>query len=448
MEQQAYSQKANIRAFQQDAINRYRNPDPWSFLANIAGGMSASKSTNLAQAFGYGVAQASNTQDAAKEKALADYDALAKEEETINNNLDLMHYRNATALGTVLDRQSGLQQTNLTKLQDQRNKLLADQNKVAKELNAKTPFEILSNQDDFDARAIQESRAYVQRLHPEWNTQRVTMEERALGLLSQAGDPFDSTKYKSALDQLNDKHKDIAGQVTVAPKAPAYTPQQLDMWVEAANKDPHALWSIPDKKAIPAVQAEMQKRGYAVPTIQADKELAKQAALSTTALMHVDNVARYAADPWFQQNVIGPVEGRIQKGLSISGFDVPGATQQQTREVQNFLSSMTYLFLREGRSLFGGRPPEKLMAELQRTSPAPQMAPARLMGALDAVRQAANIAITADRAYMYGGTSARPIVAVPSAGRTGVDQKSGRKVMTPGAGQPWYYMDDGSELKR
>jgi hypothetical protein len=223
MEQQAYSQKANIRAFQQDAINRYRNPDPWSFLANIAGGMSASKSTNLAQAFGYGVAMASNAQDTAKEKALADYDALAKEEETINNNLDLMHYRNATTLGTVLDRQSGLQQTNLTKLQEQRNKLLADQNKVAKELNAKTPFEILSNQDDFDARAIQESRAYVQRLHPLWNTQRVTMEERALGLLSQAGDPFDSTKYPSALDQLNDKHKDIAGQVTVAPQAAAGT---------------------------------------------------------------------------------------------------------------------------------------------------------------------------------------------------------------------------------
>jgi hypothetical protein len=149
----------------------------------------------------------------------------------------------------------------------------------------------------------------------------------------------------------------------------------------------------------------MVANGERVPVQKPNKQLQDMAATSTVALKHVENVRRFSNDPWFQANVLGPVEGRIAKGEEIAGIDVPGATEEQTKQVQNFLTSLNYLFFREGRPLFGGRPPERLMEMLKKTSPSPQMSPARFNGAMDAVQQSANMAIQAHRDWMFGSNA-------------------------------------------
>jgi hypothetical protein len=102
----AQMKKATLQPFLQDAINRYAHPSPWSFLANIAAGMNHSGSALLPAMFAEGVGRATTQREADQEKALSDWDALNKQGETIDNNVDMLHERLGTAVGNMIERQS------------------------------------------------------------------------------------------------------------------------------------------------------------------------------------------------------------------------------------------------------------------------------------------------------------------------------------------------------
>ncbi len=175
-------------------------------------------------------------------------------------------------------------------------------------------------------------------------------------------------------------------------------------------KDNPDLWfdkELQEKGLKPLIRRELVSRGEPVPIRKPDAQMNTTAQSATMSLQHVQQVREMLQDPDIQK-VLGPIEGRIQKGEQLVGMDIPGATPEQTQKIQKFLTSVNYLFFREGRPLFGGRPPEKLMQELKATSPSPQMAPSRFAGALDAVEQGANIAINARKNWIYGANGQIP----------------------------------------
>jgi soluble lytic murein transglycosylase-like protein len=189
--------------------------------------------------------------------------------------------------------------------------------------------------------------------------------------------------------------------------APAIDPQVVKNRTDSVVKEPAAYFDLkPDMQS--AVGTELINRGARVPVQKPNKTLQDQAASSTLALSHVGNVRNLVQDPFIQQYVLGPLEGRLMQGLETTGMDIPGATEAQNRKVQNFLTSVNYLFFREGRPLFGGRPPERLMEQLHKTSPGPTMSPARFNGAMDAVEQSARMAIQANHDWIYGGPAQPP----------------------------------------
>jgi hypothetical protein len=175
--------------------------------------------------------------------------------------------------------------------------------------------------------------------------------------------------------------------------------------------------------------------------------LRDQSALGGLTLMHADRVANWAQDPWMQNNVFGPWMGRVAKGEEKIGMDalpLQNATQQQTRDAQDLLTSLEYLRMREGKGLLGGRPAAQLMQELRTTSPNVNMSVNRFLGSLDGLRASASMAQQYDKEYMYGG---HPIAGVPMGGRTATD-KSGRQVVQAAPGRPWFYMDSGEEVQK
>jgi hypothetical protein len=64
---------------------------------------------------------------------------------------------------------------------------------------------------------------------------------------------------------------------------------------------------------------------------------------------------------------------------------------------------MEYLFAGEGKTIFGGRAPQKLMEGLQRVSAQPKMSMDMINGALDAANNSADNRIRTTVAGQFGG---------------------------------------------
>jgi hypothetical protein len=106
LDQVASMRKATIQQLQADALQRYQHPDMGSFLANIARGMNHSGSVNLPAMFAEGVGLATSQRNADRERALSDFDALSKESETIDNNIDLLRQHMGGSISTFLEHQA------------------------------------------------------------------------------------------------------------------------------------------------------------------------------------------------------------------------------------------------------------------------------------------------------------------------------------------------------
>ena len=85
LQQERAASIAQLQALRQDAVNRYRNPSPWEFLANIGAGMGASKQLSLPLMFAQGVGAAWQARDEQQDKALTEANALQKQIESIQD---------------------------------------------------------------------------------------------------------------------------------------------------------------------------------------------------------------------------------------------------------------------------------------------------------------------------------------------------------------------------
>lgn len=116
---------------------------------------------------------------------------------------------------------------------------------------------------------------------------------------------------------------------------------------------------------------------------------------ATGALNQVDNVRSMLATPFIRDN-IGAIAGRIKEGESALGGDTIGKTPEERTAEQRFLSDLNQLLVWETRTAAGGtRPAHQLFALMKQTSPRASMGPDQIEGALQAVEDNANTAISA-----------------------------------------------------
>lgn len=449
LSQQADMRAATINQLQAQVLQRYQNPSPWEFLGNIAAGMGSSRSLSLPMMFGQGVGLAWQARDADQQRQMQDYDTLEKMREGIYNNVESERGRMGQTLAALLEHQAGVTENNRKILESQLNTAQGEQDKLKKMLVPTSKFEAFYNPEDYAKEDYDRAAAAVAATH-KWNPNQMQMERAATQALAQRNTPYQvGGQYGSAYDQFMAMYPKEAQALDV--KAAKYSPDDIASYAKTVNTAPDALYDakVVPKDAVTAVRAYMNGNNMQVPVRPPNKTLHDMAAASGLTLQHVDRVAQFAQDPWMQQNVFGPVFGRWAKGEQKVGMDqldptaLKNATPQQTRDTQDLLTSLNYLFMREGRSLFGGRPPQMLMQHLLETSPSANMSVNRFLGSIDGVRASANMAIKQDRDYMF---NEQPISAVPAGARVAVDA-GGRQVVQVAPGQPWHYMDSGEEYK-
>jgi hypothetical protein len=441
LSQQADTRAATINQLQGEILQRYHKPSPWDFLSNIAAGMGASKSLSLPLMFGEGVGLATKRQDEQQQQQISDYDALEKMRQGLYTGVE-------TERGRLLEHQATIQQANRKLLEDQLTKLNTEQDKWKQKLIPTNKLEPLSNKDDYPSEDFERALTLQANAHG-WNKDRQNMERNAIQALAARGDQWQpGGVYGSAYDQFLAKYPKEAN--TLDAKASKYSPEDIASYAKGVNVAPGGLF---DAKVVPKdaqndVRRYMLTNGMRIPVKPPNKMLADQAALGGLTLMHADRVGNWAQDPWMQKNVFGPWMGRVEKGEEKIGMDalpIPGnATQQQTRDAQDLLTSLEYLRMREGKGLLGGRPAAQLMHDLRVSSPNVSMTVNRFLGSLDGLRASAKMAVDYDKEYMYGG---HPIAGVPMGGRTATD-KSGRQIVQAAPGRPWFYMDSGEEVQK
>lgn len=445
MSRQADTRAATINQLQGEILQRYHNPSPWEFLANLSAGMGASGSLNLAGAFGQGVGLAWQRRDQQQQQAMQDYDALEKMREGIYGQVENERGRMGQTLAGLLEHQAGITDANRKSLQDELNRATAQQDKLKQSLVPTNKFEAYFNQEDHTPEEINAAKQAWGQAH-NMNAQRLQAETNAVGILAKLGDPFvPNGQFATAYDQVVQKHPEQAKALLAKPDK--YSPDDIALLAKGVVAAPDTLYDpkVVPKDAVTAVRSYMAQNNMQTPVRPPNKTLHDMAASSQLTLDHVNRVRQIASDPWIVQNVLGPFMGRVAKGEEKIGMDefpiLKTATPQQTRDTQDLLTSLNYLFMREGRSLFGGRPPQMLMQHLLETSPSVNMGVSRFLGSMDGVEASAKMAVGRDRAYMF---NANPISAIPPGARL-AHTPDGRQVMQAAPGQPWYFMDNSDE---
>lgn len=192
-------------------------------------------------------------------------------------------------------------------------------------------------------------------------------------------------------------------QITNVNTQEANDPATIKYYVDQMKTNPDIFHDLQSKNAGLAVRVaqEWSKQTNLPQPIQLDAQTRTMESGSQNALQHVANVRKLLADPDIQKR-LGPLLGRLGNVEQDVGSTV-GLTDEEAQKAQDLRASLTYLFLREGKALFGGRPPEKLMEHLMSTSPKVSEDVPMINGALKAIERSAKSAISTAEKQRFGG---------------------------------------------
>lgn len=132
---------------------------------------------------------------------------------------------------------------------------------------------------------------------------------------------------------------------------------------------------------------------------------------SIISLNHVAALTQLLANPVIQKRM-GSWNGRVGDIEQAVGSTV-GLSPADARAIQDFRTRITYLFAQEGKAVFGGRPPQKLMDDLKKSSPNMKMGLPLFQGALDAVKGMGELNIKSTDDYRFNKRSITPPPGAP-----------------------------------
>ncbi len=265
----------------------------------------------------------------------------------------------------------------------------ANQMEVTPELAASLPELHLTPNTFMDARHIPLAIAHLQYL------QSANEKAREFGL-------------KEA-DSISEKEKDrnlrlALAQLTAANKdKKGLEPEELEANHKSVMDNPDSFASLrPEEKTKERVK--LQAEGLPAPTPAGPEQLRTEN-FARRAINSISTVRDLLSNPKTADIIkkrTGMALGRLGDLEQLAG-DTSGLTDEESRVLQNFRSSVRYLTFQEGKSLFGSRIPIQLMKELQQTSPRTTESLALLQGSMDGVKRNAEDALVGGYTSRFGG---------------------------------------------
>ncbi|MGH7240008.1 MAG: hypothetical protein ACREHG_08070 [Candidatus Saccharimonadales bacterium] len=197
-----------------------------------------------------------------------------------------------------------------------------------------------------------------------------------------------------AHNQATERFATINNQRAAQKYAEEFGGNVIEGWVKQIKTNPDAVSNLPAPIKSQVAMQFQKDTGMPLPTALTGKERVNMSNYRFTQNI-VGDLEDMVKDPEVQA-VLGPVSGRIANGESVVGT---GLTQKQ----QQFVTKIEYLFAGEGRAIFGGRPPEKLLSALKAVSANARKNLPQLQGALAAANDVARLRIDSNVAAQHGG---------------------------------------------
>jgi hypothetical protein len=171
-------------------------------------------------------------------------------------------------------------------------------------------------------------------------------------------------------------------------------------YVQQMMQNPDIFHELSPQEKARVAPAWTQATGLPVP-LKLSSQTQQANDSSQIALGRVDAIREALNDPAIRSR-IGAFLGRLGQGEMAAGATL-GLTDDQARKAQDLRSSMTYLLFGEGKAILGGRIPQQLMQELEKTSPRVSESMPMIQGSLDAVERTAKNNIFTAEQLRFGG---------------------------------------------
>jgi len=171
--------------------------------------------------------------------------------------------------------------------------------------------------------------------------------------------------------------------------------------VEQMKTSPQVYQGIKDRNLQAAVATEWNKQMGLPAPVQIGTQAKTREDAAANTIENLKTIKQLLNDPVVRQR-LGPAMGRLGNAEQTVGATM-GLSPQDAQKIQRFRSALTYLYLGEGKQMFGGRPPEQLMSKLEATSPKVAEIMPLLLGSLSAIEDNSNNALMNAERQRFGG---------------------------------------------
>lgn len=179
-----------------------------------------------------------------------------------------------------------------------------------------------------------------------------------------------------------------------------YGPGTTDYWVKQLQDNPDSIKEMPPELRSSVGQGFSKATGLPLPTA-AGAAAQTQETAARNALDGIDFVTKALENPEVRKQ-IGPIMGRLSNVEEAVGSAV-GLSPEAEKLAQELRTRMRYLVLQEGKAIMGGRLPQQLMGEFEKSSANIKMDPDMLRGALGGAKNNAMSVIDNVDRQRFGG---------------------------------------------
>lgn len=171
-------------------------------------------------------------------------------------------------------------------------------------------------------------------------------------------------------------------------------------WAATIKDNPDAASSIPANLRNAVQQQFSKDTGLPFPKPLSGPTKTQETA-ARNGLAALQQVSEDIKDPEVQSR-LGPIMGRLGEAEQDVGATA-GLSPEAAAKAQRLRTNMRMMALQEGKAVFGGRVPQKMMEHFQSASPNDKMEPGTLQGALEGMQDAGMRALDSADQERFGG---------------------------------------------
>jgi hypothetical protein len=179
-----------------------------------------------------------------------------------------------------------------------------------------------------------------------------------------------------------------------------YGPGTTEYWAQQLQDNPDSIKEMPPELRSSVGQMFKNKTGLPLPTALSNTGQTQETA-ARNALDGVSFIRQALQNPEIRKQV-GPILGRLGDAEQAYGSAV-GLSPEAAKLAQELRTRMRYFVFQEGKAVLGGRLPQQLMGEMEKSSANVHMDPSMLEGALSGAEGNANSILDNNDRQRFGG---------------------------------------------